>query len=196
MVFPQPDGASRRPRRPPRHPRDEVRRDRYGGADYDDDFHDYDDDYYGAGYEYYNYGYGEDEYGYGGAAVCDPGTDCDDCSAAKVAGLNNPSTLCENTCAWAEDGVCDDERTQGPCRLGTDCKDCGPVGASNFTTRDGDDAWWDDDQGYWEDDYEWDDKNEFANVEYDDDGKPLAHIQSTAHPRESKEPRVRRRRGR
>jgi hypothetical protein len=169
----------------------------YGEGDYDDDFHDYDDDYYGEGYEYYNYG-DEDDETYGGAAVCAPGTDCDDCSAARVAGLNTPNTLCENSCAWARDGVCDDERTQGPCRLGTDCMDCGPIGASNFTsfkkTKDGkagdDDQWWDDDAKYWDDDYEWDDASEFAKLEYDDDAAPIAHIRSTAHPKESKEPRV------
>eukprot|EP00629_Pelagomonadales_sp_RCC1024_P000262 CAMPEP_0119274494 /NCGR_PEP_ID=MMETSP1329-20130426/12204_1 /TAXON_ID=114041 /ORGANISM="Genus nov. species nov., Strain RCC1024" /LENGTH=968 /DNA_ID=CAMNT_0007274817 /DNA_START=51 /DNA_END=2957 /DNA_ORIENTATION=- len=169
----------------------------YGEENYDDDFHEYDDDYYGAGYDYYNYGYGEED-AYGGAAVCAPGTDCDDCSAARVAGLNSPNTLCDNSCAWARDGVCDDERTQGPCRLGTDCLDCGPIGASNFTsfkkTEDGkaqdDDQWWDDDAKYWDDDYEWDDASEFAKLEYDDDGKPIAHIRSTAHPKESKEPRV------
>jgi len=32
--------------------------------------------------------------------------------------------------------------------LGTDCQDCGPVGADNFTRAD-DDGWWDDDDDYW-----------------------------------------------
>jgi hypothetical protein len=32
--------------------------------------------------------------------------------------------------------------------LGTDCQDCGPVGADNFTRSD-DDGWWDDDDDYW-----------------------------------------------
>jgi hypothetical protein len=99
------------------------------GGDNDDDFHEYDDDYYGAGYDYYNYGYGDDddEEGYGyGAPVCDPGTDCDDCSAAAVNALNNPSDRCDNTCSWSKDGVCDDARVKGPCALGTDCQDqCG-----------------------------------------------------------------------
>lgn len=31
---------------------------------------------------------------------------------------------------------------------GTDCQDCGPVGADNFTRAD-DDGWWDDDDDYW-----------------------------------------------
>ena len=161
------------------------------GGDNDDDFHEYDDDYYGAGYDYYNYRYGDDDddegYGYG-APVCDPGTDCDDCSAAAVNALNNPSDRCDNTCSWSKDGVCDDARVKGPCALGTDCQDCGPVGASNFTQQDGDDEWWDDEGNYWDDDYEWDDGNEFAGTKYDDE--PVAHIQSTAHPKEPKEPRT------
>ena len=111
------------------------------GGDNDDDFHEYDDDYYGAGYDYYNYGYGDDddEEGYGyGAPVCDPGTDCDDCSAAAVNALNNPSDRCDNTCSWSKDGVCDDARVKGPCALGTDCQDqCGnqPVRQAGPTQR-------------------------------------------------------------
>ena len=35
---------------------------------------------------------------------------------------------------------------------------------------------------------EWDDGNEFAGTKYDDE--PVAHIQSTAHPKEPKEPRT------
>ena len=31
---------------------------------------------------------------------------------------------------------------------GTDCQDCGPLGADNFTRAD-DDGWWDDDDDYW-----------------------------------------------
>ena len=72
-------------------------------------------------------------------------------------------------------------------------QDCGPVGASNFTQQDGDDEWWDDEGNYWDDDYEWDDGNEFAGTKYDDDEgrrQPVAHIQSTAHPKEPKEPRT------
>ena len=41
---------------------------------------------------------------------------------------------------------------------------------------------------YWDDDYEWDDGNEFAGTKYDDE--TVAHIQSTAHPKEPKEPRT------
>ena len=36
--------------------------------------------------------------------------------------------------------------------------------------------------------YEWDDGNEFAGTKYDDE--PVAHIKSTAHPKEPKEPRT------
>jgi hypothetical protein len=32
--------------------------------------------------------------------------------------------------------------------IGTDCQDCGPIGADNFTRSD-DDGWWDDDDDYW-----------------------------------------------
>ena len=126
----------------------------YGNYLYgDDDFHYYDDDYYGAGYDYYVY---SDEFRYYGAlaAVCEVGTDCTDCSAARIAALNNPTDKCDNTCIWAKDGSCDDARTSGPCALGTDCYDCGPVSASNFTSWDDeDDAWWDDDGSAWNDDY-------------------------------------------
>lgn len=40
---------------------------------------------------------------------------------------------CVNTCPFARDGVCDDPREGNYCKLGTDCQDCGPVGADNFT---------------------------------------------------------------
>ena len=47
-----------------------------------------------------------------------------------------PLGRCDNTCSWSKDGVCDDARVEGPCELGTDCFDCGPIGASNFSTCD------------------------------------------------------------
>jgi nitrogen fixation protein FixH len=162
----------------------------YGDEPYDDDFHYYDDDYYGD-YGYY-YNYADDAY-YGAlAAVCDLGTDCDDCSAAAVAGLNNAQAAkCDNSCIWARDGSCDDARAAGPCALGTDCFDCGPVGASNYTDFADDDGWWDDDETYWDDDYDWDDAHEWAGLTYDDDdARPVALVRSTAHPREAKEPRT------
>jgi hypothetical protein len=52
-----------------------------------------------------------------------------------------------NTCIYPRDGVCDDPRGTKYSELGTDCQDCGPVGADNFTRSD-DDGWWDDDD-YW-----------------------------------------------
>jgi len=55
---------------------------------------------------------------------------------------------CTNTCIYPRDGVCDDPRGTKYCELGTDCQDCGPVGADNFTRAD-DDGWWDDDDDYW-----------------------------------------------
>jgi hypothetical protein len=37
-------------------------------------------------------------------------------------------TLCDNTCPYANDGVCDDggdKSVNHVCQLGTDCSDCG-----------------------------------------------------------------------
>ena len=157
-----------------------------------DDFHQYyDDDYYGYEHNYYY----DDFYGgvnTMGVGICDKGTDCTDCSAAVVARLS--SDKCDNTCVWAHDGSCDDDRTNGPCAHGTDCFDCGPPGASNFTAFDDGDDWWEDDAAYWDgDDYGWDDDygKEWKDVGYDDDdAKPIAMIRSIAHPREAKEPRT------
>jgi hypothetical protein len=61
----------------------------------------------------------------------------------------------------ANDGYCDDTRTSSLCDLGTDCKDCGPASAGNFTTWD-DDGWWD---------------------EPSDDEPHVAFIKSTRNPR-------------
>eukprot|EP01040_Poterioochromonas_malhamensis_P018008 gene18008-20887_t len=52
---------------------------------------------------------------------------------------------CTNTCMYPRDGVCDDPRGTKYCELGTDCQDCGPVGADNFTRVDDDQ----DDDDYW-----------------------------------------------
>ena len=51
-----------------------------------------------------------------------------------------------NTCLYARDGVCVIlvEQTIAS----TDCQDCGPLGADNFTRAE-DDDWWDDDDNYW-----------------------------------------------
>ena len=47
----------------------------------------------------------------------------------SVSDLGGPDAVCDNACAWANDGTCDDG---GPgslfsvCDIGTDCADCGP----------------------------------------------------------------------
>jgi hypothetical protein len=80
-------------------------------------------------------------------APCVKGTDCTDCGGVdKLIDYSKPlppgSTLsnCSNTCAYARDGVCDDPRGDSLCVLGSDCQDCGPVGASNFTSFNDDDG--------------------------------------------------------
>ena len=64
--------------------------------------------------------------------LCDYGTDCGDCGwrgPTPEYELDVTGQVCENTCAWAFDGECDDG---GPmslydaCGFGTDCGDCGP----------------------------------------------------------------------
>jgi hypothetical protein len=47
-------------------------------------------------------------------AACFWGQDCSDCGPR--------STLCSDSCRWANDGACD---YNGPCAVGTDCTDCG-----------------------------------------------------------------------
>ena len=141
--------------------------------DYEDDYDDFDDDYEGnieddeyyfdddyyAGHRegYYAYAYDDyyapdDEYT---VSACLEGTDCTDCggvdaivdySRAPAPGSDVES--CTNTCPYARDGICDDPRGANYCQLGTDCQDCGPLGADNFTRID-DDGWWDDDDDYW-----------------------------------------------
>ena len=128
-------------------------------AEYDDDEYYMDDDYYMEGHRegYYAYAYDDyyapdDEYT---VSACLEGTDCTDCggvdaivdfSKAPAAGSGVES--CTNTCPYARDGICDDPRGANYCQLGTDCQDCGPLGADNFTRID-DDGWWDDDDDYW-----------------------------------------------
>jgi len=82
----------------------------------------------------------------------------------------------QRTLSRANDGYCDDTRTSSLCDLGTDCKDCGPASAGNFTTWD-DDGWWDDDENYWDDDYD------FEDYEPSDDEPHVAFIKSTRNPR-------------
>ncbi|MCL4419431.1 hypothetical protein M1146_05010 [Patescibacteria group bacterium] len=86
---------------------------------------------------------------------CVEGTDCTDCGGvdaivdySKPLDPSSGAVSCTNTCIYPRDGVCDDPRGTKMCALGTDCQDCGPVGADNFTSVD-DDAVWDDDDDYW-----------------------------------------------
>jgi len=88
-------------------------------------------------------------------SACVEGTDCTDCGGVdaivdytKPLEPDSGFVSCTNTCIYPRDGVCDDPRGTKYCELGTDCQDCGPVGADNFTRAD-DDGWWDDDDDYW-----------------------------------------------
>ncbi len=88
-------------------------------------------------------------------SACVEGTDCTDCGGvdaivdySKAPAPDSGVEACVNSCPYARDGVCDDPRGANYCKLGTDCQDCGPVGADNFTKSD-DDEWWDDDDDYW-----------------------------------------------
>lgn len=106
----------------------------YGGVNYDD--------YYMANEDYQ-------------VSACVEGTDCTDCGGVdavidytKPLDPESGIVSCTNTCIYPRDGVCDDPRGTKYCELGTDCQDCGPVGADNFTRSD-DDGWWDDDDDYW-----------------------------------------------
>lgn len=88
-------------------------------------------------------------------SACVEGTDCTDCGGvdaivdySKPLEPDSGVVTCTNTCIYPRDGVCDDPRGTKYCELGTDCQDCGPVGADNFTRAD-DDGWWDDDDDYW-----------------------------------------------
>src|SRR3546814_8833618 len=90
----------------------------------------------------------DDEYS---LPACFPGTDCTDCGGVDA--IEERSVVCENTCSFPRDGVCDDPRGGDYCPLGTDCHDCGPVGDANFTVADDvnsfdddDDIWADQDQ--------------------------------------------------
>eukprot|EP00598_Pedospumella_elongata_P004403 CAMPEP_0184984562 /NCGR_PEP_ID=MMETSP1098-20130426/13493_1 /TAXON_ID=89044 /ORGANISM="Spumella elongata, Strain CCAP 955/1" /LENGTH=941 /DNA_ID=CAMNT_0027508569 /DNA_START=116 /DNA_END=2941 /DNA_ORIENTATION=+ len=88
-------------------------------------------------------------------SACVEGTDCTDCGGVDAIidytqplDPNSGIESCTNTCIYPRDGVCDDPRGTKYCELGTDCQDCGPIGADNFTRSD-DDGWWDDDDDYW-----------------------------------------------
>jgi len=128
----------------------------YGEDDYAEEGYDeYDEegDDYGYGDSYYDDYYMESE-DYQ-VSACVEGTDCTDCGGVDaIIDYTKPLDpelgieVCSNTCIYPRDGVCDDPRGTKYCELGTDCQDCGPVGADNFTRSD-DDGWWDDDDDYW-----------------------------------------------
>merc|ERR1712100_44233 len=108
---------------------------------------------YYEGYAAYDDYYMEDD-GYR-VSACVEGTDCTDCGGvdaivdySRAPDADSGVETCVNTRPYARDGVCDDPRGANFCILGTDCQDCGPVGADNFTVID-DDGWWEDDDDYW-----------------------------------------------
>lgn len=106
-----------------------------------------DDDY--GGYEGFEYNYMYDDYLMDdeySIPACFPGTDCTDCGGVDA--IEEVSVICENTCTFPRDGVCDDPRGGAYCPLGTDCQDCGPVGAPNFTLAD-ENTFFDDDDDVW-----------------------------------------------
>jgi len=116
----------------------------------DDDLGGYYEESYGESYD--DYYMADDGYK---VSACVEGTDCTDCGGVDaIVDYSKPPEpdsgieSCVNTCPYARDGVCDDPRGANYCKLGTDCQDCGPVGADNFTRAD-DDGWWDDDDDYW-----------------------------------------------
>lgn len=119
----------------------------------EDDYQDFDGEQY--------YAYNDDK----NVGACLPGTDCTDCGGVdamaedddvfgsyggwndKTHAAAGSNAKCTNTCYLARNGICDDSRGAGFCALGTDCQDCGPVGASNFTSimESNDDEFFDDD---------------------------------------------------
>jgi len=116
----------------------------------DDDLGGYYEESYGEAYD--DYYMADDGYK---VSACVEGTDCTDCGGVDaIVDYTKPPApesgveSCVNTCPYARDGVCDDPRGANYCKLGTDCQDCGPIGADNFTRAD-DDGWWDDDDDYW-----------------------------------------------
>lgn len=60
-------------------------------------------------------------------ALCDLGTDCNDCGSRESDG--GGEQLCSDACRFAGDGECDDggpDADFAACDFGTDCTDCGP----------------------------------------------------------------------
>jgi len=122
----------------------------YYGYYMDDDLGGYYEESYGEAYD--DYYMADDGYR---VSACVEGTDCTDCGGvdaiidySKPPEPDSGIEACVNSCPYARDGVCDDPRGANYCKLGTDCQDCGPVGADNFTRAD-DYGWWDDDDDYW-----------------------------------------------
>jgi hypothetical protein len=139
-------------------PNDQYYYENYGNYE-DDDFggfygepQDLDGDGVAYGAAYDDYYMPNEDYQ---VSACIEGTDCTDCGGvdaivdySKPLESDSEFVSCTNTCIYPRDGVCDDPRGTKYCELGTDCQDCGPVGADNFTRAD-DDGWWDDDDDYW-----------------------------------------------
>jgi hypothetical protein len=63
-------------------------------------------------------------------ALCDRGTDCNDCGVRDADVVDDGTGgLCTDDCQYAFDGECDDGgpgSVYGVCTYGTDCTDCGP----------------------------------------------------------------------
>ena len=65
-------------------------------------------------------------------SACDYGTDCADCGSRDEndgGGGGGGTEICDDSCEFAGDGVCDDggpDSEFAACDLGTDCSDCGP----------------------------------------------------------------------
>ena len=147
-----------------------------------DDEYGWDDDWGGRyGDDHYYAGFYDDYYGSqfddeGSLPACAYGTDCTDCQPLHGDATKKEAepVECDNTCAYARDGFCDDPRQGGECALGTDCQDCGPASKGNFSTYE-DDTWWDDDESnwYWDDDYFADGDDERRHFEdwHDDEEK-------------------------
>lgn len=84
--------------------------------------------------------------------LCPGGAEIQCCFGALTASGSAPSSptptpspapsgaMCTDTCTWAGDGECDDGRPgaiTGVCPLGSDCMDCGPVGAGSAAASSG-----------------------------------------------------------
>ena len=152
-----------------------------------DDEYGWDDDWGGRyGDDHYYAGFYDDYYGSqfddeGSLPACAYGTDCTDCQPLHGDATKKEAepVECDNTCAYARDGFCDDPRQGGECALGTDCQDCGPASKGNFSTYE-DDTWWDDDESnwYWDDDYFADGDDERRHFEdwHDDEEKKASTV--------------------